>query len=303
MWYSGSSILDSRFSIQVLLARGYLYVERRGRGKKRWGMRSFQLRSSVWVSRVCAGDGSHLEKRSCDGNSVGNGENRWVEAWNASINSCRSGVFRRRHYIYVCARDWKRKKSWRGRQTRCNSIETFIRSPSYIKDRPLKMRWRDNLIWAGADRSANPQRRFSARGEEAWKERMVKRVVEERNGSFPFLSRWKGEIWERSVLEEAWNDRFPYENARNTTIFVREAAAPLSSILSLRIVFSLFVRFPFLSSFLSFNGISRMGAIKMLVREDWCTGRLLRSRGEIAPGIEKWKGKVAADSAGKFNWN
>lgn len=228
MWYSGSSILDSRFSIQVLLARGYLYVERRG--KKRWGVRSFQLRSSVWVSRVCAGDGSHLEKRSCDGNSVGNGENRWVEAWNASINSCRSGVFRRRHYIYVCARDWKRKKSWRGRQTRCNSIETFIRSPSYIKDRPLKMRWRDNLIWAGADRSANPQRRFSARGEEAWKERMVKRVVEERNGSFPFLSRWKGEIWERSVLEEAWNDRFPYENARNTTIFVREAAAPRFSL-------------------------------------------------------------------------
>lgn len=62
------------------------------------------------MSRVCAGDGSHLEKRSCGGNSVGNGENRWVEAWNASINSCFGRVSQATLYIRMCEGLEKKEK-------------------------------------------------------------------------------------------------------------------------------------------------------------------------------------------------
>lgn len=183
-------------------------------------------------------------------------------------------------------------KSWRGRQTRCNLIETFIRSPSYIKHRPLKMRWRDNLIWAGLIDRPIPK---DARGKEAWRERKngeTKRGVEEREWKFSLprtsfsfsLVERRGKGREKSGREAFSRKRetivFHMKRAHNATIFVREAepAAPLS----LRIVFPLSV---FLFS--PFNGISRMGAIKMLRllvyrKTPYVPGEKLRLRSEKA---------------------
>ena len=194
-----------------------------------------------------------------------------LERVEVAINSRRSTVFRRVLYIYTCMRRWgierekKEKlsrtgsKSWRGRQTRCNLIETFIRSPSYIKHRPLKMRWRDNLIWAGLIDRPIPK---DARGKEAWRERKngeTKRGVEEREWKFSLprtsfsfsLVERRGKGREKSGREAFSRKRetivFHMKRAHNATIFVREAepAAPLS----LRIVFplSLSLCFPFLA--------------------------------------------------------
>lgn len=207
-------------------------------------------------------------------------------------------MFRRVLYIYTCMRRWgierekKEKlsrtgsKSWRGRQTRCNLIETFIRSPSYIKHRPLKMRWRDNLIWAGLIDRPIPK---DARGKKAWRERKngeTKRGVEEREWKFslprirtsfspslslPLKGEGRGEIWERSVLEEAWNDRFPYETRPQRNNFRKRSGTGCSTLFENRLPsFSLF----------SFSRCSSRSTVfpewaQLRCWDFWCTGRLL----------------------------
>lgn len=110
---------------------------------------------------------------------------------------------------------------------------------------------------------------------------------------FLFLSRWKErererEIWERSVLEEAWNDRFPYETRPQRNNFRKRSGTGCSTLFENRLPsLSLSLSVFLFSLFFSFNGISRMGAIKMLRllvyrKTPYVPGEKLRLRSEKA---------------------
>lgn len=106
--------------------------------------------------------------------------------------------------------------------------------------------------------------------------------------SLPLKGEGRGEIWERSVLEEAWNDRFPYETRPQRNNFRKRSGTGCSTLFENRLPsLSLSLSVFLFSLFFSFNGISRMGAIKMLRllvyrKTPYVPGEKLRLRSEKA---------------------